>query len=235
MLADNVESKRSFLQVNRVMKFTFLTIQVIQLVRSQISYYNLLILSHMGGLLTVPLLIEELPAPALWFRIDIGLLILQFIVNVYLLLVSRQESIERCSWPLWSSVTYPTSQQLTVSPPVQWEMYTCFLTSFLILDCIVVQSLCLSFYNTQGRRIGNAMYDPVMSILLASWLATTLETLVGEVDSMTEPAAESWPIGQIGAMLGLIVVVLEVWEYLKGKSPTNSNIPRHQLWWSQST
>jgi len=87
---------------------------------------------------------------------------------------------------------------------------------------------------TQGRRVVNAIHDPVMSILLAFWFTTTLEELVDQVDRMTEPVANRWPIGQISAILGLIVVAIEAWEYVKGKGPTNDTILRYQLWWSQS-
>jgi len=73
-----------------------------------------------------------------------------------------------------------------------------------------------------------------MSILLAVWFTITLERLVSQIDSMTEPVADNWPIGQISAMLGIIAVVIEVWEYVKGKGPRNTTIPRYQLWWSQS-
>ena len=61
IFGDNRELKRSFLRVNRVLRFTFLGVEVIQ--QGQISYYNLLILSHMGGLLSVPLLIEATSDP----------------------------------------------------------------------------------------------------------------------------------------------------------------------------
>jgi len=59
MFADNPKSKLSFLMVNRITKVTFLGIQFIQLLRDQISFYNLLILSHIGALLTMPSLVEK--------------------------------------------------------------------------------------------------------------------------------------------------------------------------------
>jgi len=59
IFADNPKSKHYFLIINRITKVTFLGIQVIQLLRGQISFYDLLILSHIGGLLTMPSLIEK--------------------------------------------------------------------------------------------------------------------------------------------------------------------------------
>jgi hypothetical protein len=167
--------------------------------------------------------------------IDTGLSVVQFGLALYLLLVSGQESVPGCSWPPWGILVSSSSYSRMLPRPGQWQKYALLLCSSLLLDVfVVVSALWLSFYNAQGRRVVNALHDPVMSILLSFWFTTTLEELVGQVDNMTEPVAESWPIGQISAILGLIAVAIEVWEYVKGKGPTNTTTPRYQRWWSES-
>jgi len=124
-----------------------LAVQVIQLLRSQISYYNLVILSHMGGLLSIPLLIEATSDPPL---IDTGLSVVQFGLNLYLLLVSTQESISSCSWPLWDIPVSASSNSRMLPRPSQWETYVWLLSS-LLLDVLVVSALSLSFHDARSE------------------------------------------------------------------------------------
>ena len=78
----------------------------------------------------------------------------------------------------------------------------------------------------------SSTYEPAFSIMFAAALTIRLETLVDELDMFMIPVSESLPISQVTAMFGLIVVAVAVWDYAKGKSPTNNSIPRYQLFWS---
>jgi hypothetical protein len=110
MLGDNLETKRSFLKINKITKVVFLAIQLTQLLRCRISFYNLLILSH---ILLIPLLVEKTPLEWPSYLLEIGLSVVQMSVNVYLLLVSIQNSIASCAWPALGS---SSSETETISP-----------------------------------------------------------------------------------------------------------------------
>ena len=168
------------------------------------------------------------PSRQLSYLLDVGLSVLQVSVNGYLLLVSKQSSISSCAWPVLGSGKGAIRE---IETPPEWEVYAFLLLNFIMLDFFV---LIVLWDNRPSQTAKKTFHDPALSMLLAGWLTTRLETIVDNVDKMTEPVVESWPTGQLTAMLGLIAVAIEVWEYLKGKGPTNNTIPRYQLWWSQS-
>ena len=97
IFADNPKSKLPFLIINRITKVTFLGIQVIQLLRGKISFYDLLILSHIGGLLTMPSLIEKPTAVNMADFLDAGIHGLCLLINLYLVCVSMQSMIVSCA------------------------------------------------------------------------------------------------------------------------------------------
>jgi hypothetical protein len=83
----NLHTKRTFLNINRITQTIFLGTQVIQLLRSQLSFYDLLILSLIHSLLALPFLVHEVPT----HFFDVVLSAIRILVLVYLLAVTLQE------------------------------------------------------------------------------------------------------------------------------------------------
>ena len=237
IFADNPKSKRSFLIINRITKITFLGIQVIQLLRGQISFYNLLILSHIGGLLTMPSLVAQPPAVNVADFLDAGVHGVTLLINLYLVFVSIQREIASCAWPPYRFRPYgpPFATETTNIPrPDEWLRYTVRLMDLAMLDFIRLVDFGLrSFSRRYQPNVWTSIYEPALAIIFAAALTIRLETLVAELDKMMVSVSESLPISQLTAMFGLIVVAVAVWDYAKGKSATNHSILRYQLAWSQ--
>ena len=78
------------------------------------------------------------------------------------------------------------------------------------------------------KRMGINSKDSLLEYLRNAWLTPR----AGRASSRKISIKSQ--VYQICAILGLISVAIEVWEYMKGKGSTNNTIPRYQLWWSQS-
>jgi len=86
------------------------------------------------------MLIGEISDRLVWYLIGIGLSVAQFVLNLYLLLVSRQKSISSCSWPPWDLPGSASSTPRMLLRPSQWQKYALLLCSSLLLDFLVVSA-----------------------------------------------------------------------------------------------
>ena len=74
-------------------------------------------------------------------------------------------------------------------------------------------------------------------IYAAGCIAMSLEMWVWELlkSDLLQPQETSWGFGQLTAMLGSITIAVQVWEYGRGQSKVNVNVPRYEHWKLEST
>ena len=203
-LGDNLETKRTFLMMNRIARTMFLGVQVIQLLRRQISFYDLLILSHIQSFLAIPFLVAQVPS-----RLSVSGFVLygiRTLVMLYSLAVSSQGHIQaRCSWPQETVTSKRSPPRLG---PAEWEGIGLLILIMLELESLYLVAQRICAHVEEDEAFESPIHDPVISIMLMVWLSVRLEMLIYQFDQVTEPVQQSWPMGQITAMFGLLPVAI---------------------------
>ena len=212
----------------RFTRFTFIMIAGLQLLRRQISFYDILILGDLSGLLAVPLMSIGYSRFRLgWLSVmeelaNILVPLTHLAVNALLFNFIRQRDGLLCHR---HGIDIVGEMNLTVHYPR--------ICISIVMNAILLHKSVFSLLFPNHR-------DCLSSFELlytAGCITVSLETLIWELDKVEflEQRENGWGFGQLVAIIGLIVIVVQVWEYGKGESKVMVNVPRYVHWESEST
>jgi len=212
---------------------------VLQTIRRQISLYDLALLSSLCNLLAVPTLFAEEYSSRInthstlvrsyLKRLPILAVSLCSLFTNFALTLATCQNIAFCPGDPGQSVAFFRSPPADRLLPNQY-----FRVSISVLiDFILI--LPLLFPLPAGHRTPSSrrhiVPDTLNLLTVTCLLAWSLELFIRKMDeTVFANVRDDWGFGQLTALLGLIAIVVQIWEFSKGMRDVDPVVPRHKYW-----